>query len=53
MAAFSGQAGQGYFSYNLTTKVTSLYLDTNGDSAADMIIELSGNVKLSAPDFIF
>lgn len=53
VTAFSGQAGQGYFSYSQTTKTTSLFLDVDGDSAADMIIELSGNVKLSAPDFIF
>jgi Ca2+-binding RTX toxin-like protein len=53
VTGFSGQAGQAYASYDQLTRITSVYLDVDGDSSADMIIQLSGQVKLSAPDFIF
>ena len=53
VSKFSGQAGQAYSSYDKQAGTTSLYLDVNGDRAADMIIQLSGRVNLTGDDFIF
>ena len=50
---FSGQAGQAYSSYDKHAGVSNLYLDVDGDRSADMVIQLSGNVHLTAGDFIF
>ena len=50
---FSGQAGQAYTSIDKQTGATSVYLDTDGDRSADMVIELVGQVKLTSGDFIF
>ena len=50
---FSGKAGQLVVDYDKQTGLTSISLDVNGDRLADMVIELSGQVKLAASDFIF
>jgi Ca2+-binding RTX toxin-like protein len=50
---FSGQAGQAYTSYDSNTGLTSIFLDVNGDSSADMLIQFSGQVDLKAGDIIF
>jgi len=50
---FSGHAVQAYSSYDKQAGVTNLYLDVDGDRSADMVIQLSGNVHLTAGDFIF
>ena len=50
---FSGQAGQAYTAYDKQTGLTSVYLDVDGDGAADMIINLSGRINLTAGDFSF
>lgn len=49
---FSGKAGQVFSSYDEQSGLTSIYLDVDGDRSADMVIELLGNVKLTATDFI-
>jgi Ca2+-binding RTX toxin-like protein len=48
---FSGQAGQAYVDYDKATGLTSIYLDVNGDRAADMIINLAGHINPTAGDF--
>jgi Ca2+-binding RTX toxin-like protein len=52
VSAFTGQAGQVYASYNAGSGTTNIYLDVNGDSTADMVIQLSGQVSLTGGDFI-
>ena len=52
VSSFNGQAGQLYSSYNSQSGTTNVYLDVNGDRVADMIIQLSGQVSLTASDFI-
>lgn len=52
VSSFTGQAGQLYSSYDAGANVTNIYVDINGDSTADMIIRLSGQVNLTAADFI-
>jgi RTX calcium-binding nonapeptide repeat (4 copies) len=49
---FSGVAGQAYSSFDVGRGITSLYLDVNGDSVADMTIELLGQVNLTGADLI-
>jgi hypothetical protein len=49
---FSGHAGQAYTSYDSHTGLTSIFLDVNGDSSADMVVQLAGRVYLIATDFI-
>jgi Ca2+-binding RTX toxin-like protein len=52
VSSFTGQAGQVYSSYDAGAGVTKIYVDVNGDSTADTIILLSGQVNLTAGDFI-
>jgi Ca2+-binding RTX toxin-like protein len=52
VAAFTGQAGQLVTSYNAGTNTTSISVDINGDSVADMVIQLTGHPSLVAGDFI-
>jgi len=49
---FNGHAGQAYASYNGKPGTTDVYLDTNGDKVADMVIHLDGHVNLTSADFI-
>lgn len=43
VSAFSGTSGEMTISYNPNNKITSILMDTNGDSVADMKINLSGD----------
>ncbi len=52
VSGFTGQAGQLYSSYDAGAGVTNIYLDVNGDSVADAVIQLSGQVNLVGSDFI-
>ena len=49
---FTGHAGEVYSSYSGKTMTTDVYLDTNGDKVADMVIHLDGHVNLTSADFI-
>ena len=49
---FNGHAGQAYFSYDAHAGTTDVYLDVDGDKAADMVIHLDGHVTLTSADFI-
>jgi Ca2+-binding RTX toxin-like protein len=49
---FNGHAGQAYASYDGKAGTTDVYLDTNGDKVADMVIHLDGHVNLTSADFI-
>ena len=51
-AGFHGAAGELNYFYNGAAGVTTLQGDTNGDGVADFAIDLTGNVALSAADFI-
>ena len=51
VSKFSGQAGQAYVDYDKVAGITSIYLDVNGDRAADMIINLAGHINLTGGDF--
>lgn len=42
-SSFSGHAGELVLSYDSVAHVTSLLMDTNGDSTADIIIQATGN----------
>jgi Ca2+-binding RTX toxin-like protein len=52
VSKFSGHAGELITSYDKVSGNTNIYLDVNGDSVADAIIQLSGHVNLTAADFI-
>ncbi len=52
VASFSGQAGQATTSYDSNTGRTSILLDVNGDSNADALIQLSGQLTMVPGDFI-
>ncbi len=50
--AFSGAAGQAVLTYSAASKTTTLFLDTNGDGAADFELLLNGNVSSAGGGFI-
>jgi len=52
VSKFTGHAGQLYSSYDSQANVTHIYMDVNGDRLADMTIDLAGQVKLTAADFL-
>jgi len=51
VSSFTNTAGQMTVAYNAGTNITLLSFDMNGDSIADMAIEVVGNVTLPS-DFI-
>ena len=50
-SAFDGQGGALRYSYDAGRNVTVVEADTNGDRAADLAIELTGNKTLTDTDF--
>jgi Ca2+-binding RTX toxin-like protein len=50
-SAFDGQAGGLRYAYNGTLGLTTVQVDTNGDNAADVFIDLAGNKTLTMADF--
>jgi Ca2+-binding RTX toxin-like protein len=50
-AAFSGQAGQLRVDHSDPTK-TVIYGDVNGDNVADFTLSVTGNINLTAADFL-
>jgi Ca2+-binding RTX toxin-like protein len=51
-ATFDGQAAALRYSHDTARNVTVVEADVNGDGAADFAIELTGNIVLSAADFV-
>ena len=49
---FTGTAGEIYGSYDSGTGMTSVFLDVDGDSIADMAILLAGQINLNCSDFV-
>ena len=52
VSGFTGQPGQLYSSYDAGAGVTNVYVDVNGDKIADMIIRFTGDLTMTAGDFI-
>ena len=52
-ASFSGNAGELRFSFNRDRGITLVQADVDGDSQADIQIELTGIVTLEEDDFLF
>jgi serralysin len=51
-AGFDGSPGELDYGYNSSSGITVLQGDTNGDRVADFVIDLTGNVTISAADLI-
>ncbi|MBR0756673.1 M10 family metallopeptidase C-terminal domain-containing protein [Bradyrhizobium jicamae] len=51
-AGFDGTAGELDYGYNSSTGITMLQGDVNGDKVADFIIDLTGNIVVSASDLV-
>lgn len=52
ISAFDGRAGELNFYYDGGRGVTVLQGDTNGDGAAEFVIDLAGNLSLSMADIV-
>ena len=51
-AAFSGTAGELRYSYSSGTDITTVTADADGDGDPDLLINLFGQILLTADQFI-